>query len=82
MTRANWIETTDQWRIQDFPDARRQPLSLGQKNLLLGKIFAENCMKMKEIGQKGVEGSASLAPFGSANELGMNYDPLTAKQES
>ena len=30
------------------------------KNLLFGKIFAENCMKMKEIGP---EGPVSLAPY-------------------
>ena len=29
----------------------RQPLSLVQN--LFGKFFAENCMKMKEIGRKG-----------------------------
>ena len=35
------------WRIQT--GGGRQTLSLGQ-NLLYGKIFAENWMKMKEIG--------------------------------
>ena len=31
----------------------RQPLSLG-RNLLFDKIYAENCMKMKEIGPGAV----------------------------
>ena len=31
------------------------PCILG-KNLLIGKIFAENCVKMKEIGARGVVG--------------------------
>ena len=43
-----------------------QLLDLGQ-NLLFGKILAENCMKMKEIGSRG--GCASLAPPGSANVI-------------
>ena len=34
------------------------------RNLLFGKIFAENCMRMKKIGL-----GASLAPLGSANDL-------------
>ena len=37
----------------------RQPLSLVQN--LFGKFFAENCMKMKEIGRKG--GRPCLAPL-------------------
>ena len=42
-------------RTQHFPDiwgGGRQPQSFGQ-NLLFGKIFAENCMKMKDIGLRG-----------------------------
>ena len=39
--------------MADFPDGGggggRQPMNLG-RNLLFGKIFAENSMKMKEIG--------------------------------
>ena len=35
-------------------------------NLLFGKIFLENCMKMKEIGPRG-GGGASLALLGCAN---------------
>ena len=34
---------SSQWRIQDFPD-----------NLLLGQMFPENRMKMKNIWQEGV----------------------------
>ena len=41
-----------QWRIQDVPDGERQPLVL-KRNPLFGKIFAENCMKVKEIGPGG-----------------------------
>ena len=41
------------------------------ENLLFGKIFAENCMKMREIGLSGR--TSSLAPpFGSANVLEIN----------
>ena len=47
------------------PDGERESLSLGE-NLLFGKIFAENCMKMKEIGPRG--GAHPLTPPpGSAN---------------
>ena len=35
-----------------FPRGGRQPLSLSE-NLLFGKVFARNCMKMKEIGPRG-----------------------------
>ena len=35
------------------------------KNLLFGKIFAENCMKMKEIEPR--PGHIHSAPLGSAN---------------
>ena len=38
-----------QWRIQDFPDGARQPLSLGQKPI----IWQDFWMKMKEIGPRG-----------------------------
>ena len=41
-----------QWRIEDFPD---------RGHLLFGRIFAENCMKMQEIGLRE-RGHASLAP--------------------
>ena len=35
-----------------FPRGGRQPLSLSE-NLLFGKVFTKNCMKMKEIGPRG-----------------------------
>ena len=45
-------KTREQWQIRDFPDerGRGEAQSLGQKNLLFGKILVKNCMKMKEIG--------------------------------
>ena len=48
------FSSTIQWRIQDFQDGEgaHQPLSLGE-NLLFDKVFAENCMKMKETGPGG-----------------------------
>ena len=42
----------DQWRIQDFRVAWGGALAEG-KSLLFGKIFAENCMKMKETAPRG-----------------------------
>ena len=39
-----------QWWIPDFPDGRALALEFGTKKLLFGKIFSENCMKMREIG--------------------------------
>ena len=36
-----------QWWIQDFLEGGANP-SISGKNLLFGKIFAENFMKMKE----------------------------------
>ena len=49
-----WVlkPVTTQWRIQDFPDRRRQLLILEQKPIT-GKVIAKNCMKMKEIGPRG-----------------------------
>ena len=49
----------DQRRIQDFPDGG------DDTNLLFGRMLAENCRIMKEIGQKG--GRESVRPLGSAN---------------
>ena len=43
-----------QWRIQDFADEGHQPLSL------FDKVFAKNCMKLREIWTE--IGGASLAP--------------------
>ena len=52
--------------MQDFPDWEANPL-VWSENLLFGKIFVENCIKMKEIGPRG---GASLAPpRGSVNVL-------------
>ena len=53
VTQTNCIAVTD----PGFPIRGCQPPSLGQQNLFFGKIFAENCMKMKEIGP-----GASVAP--------------------
>ena len=41
-----------QGRIQDFPGRGANPWEANE-NLLFGKIVAENCMKMKEIGRRG-----------------------------
>ena len=41
-----------QWRIQGFPDGDTIPQDRGE-NLLFDKIFAKNCMKMKEIRPRG-----------------------------
>ena len=47
---------TQQWRIQDPPalggGGGGNSWDYGE-NLLFGKIFVENCMKMIEIGQRG-----------------------------
>ena len=55
-----------QWRIQDFPDRGAPTPKMLMKSILFGKISAENCMKMKEIGQEGER--LPSAHFGSANE--------------
>ena len=47
-----------QWRIQDFPEGSANSQS-GCANLLFCNYFAENCMKMKEFGPRGI---TSLAP--------------------
>ena len=49
------VNNYNQWRIQDFPEGGALIPKLG----LFCKLFAENCMKMKEFGPKG---GASLAP--------------------
>ena len=41
-----------QWQIQDFPDRDANTWVWGE-NLLFGRIFTENCMKMKQFGPKG-----------------------------
>ena len=41
-----------QW-VQDFPEGCQPPDGRGVgNNLMLGQIFGENCMKMKEIGPR------------------------------
>ena len=45
--------------IQDFPDWGRQPQK-GGAFILFDQIFAENCMKLKEIRPRGDPGSASV----------------------
>ena len=53
---------TLEWQIQNFPERGRQPRVLG-KNLSFGKIFAENCMKMKAIEpRRACVPSAALGP--------------------
>ena len=42
-----------QWQIKDFPDGRGALTPVFGQNLIFGKIFARNCMKMKEFGQRG-----------------------------
>ena len=44
----NYSEHRLRWRIQDFPGGGNNPKE-GCANLLFGKHFAENCIKMKEI---------------------------------
>ena len=45
------IETCGGSRNSQTGGDGRKPLSLGQ-NPLFGKLFAKNCMKMKEFGQE------------------------------
>ena len=49
-----------QWGVQDFPEGNANLRGRGTKSLL-GESFAENCMKIKEIGPRG--GHASLTPL-------------------
>ena len=57
-----------QWQIQDLP--------VFGNNLLFGKIFAENCMKMKEI---ELRVGVAHVPTGSANEYNniFNFIPIS-----
>ena len=48
-----------QWRIQDFPEGRRQ-FPKWVLTYYFANFFAENCIKMKEFGP--FRGRASLAP--------------------
>ena len=45
--KINLSELRDLTFFIDFPDGGRANPSISAKNLLFGKIFAENCMKMK-----------------------------------
>ena len=44
------------------------------KNLLFEKIFAENCMKMKEIEPRGAGRFPGAPSLSSANALNVNRD--------
>ena len=57
----NFLTITEynQWRIQNFPYGDANPW-VWDKNLLFGKILAENCMKMKKISPKVGRGRGSL----------------------
>ena len=48
MSSSDWFDC--QWQIQDFPEGVANPW-VWSENLLFGKIFAENRMKIKEIGR-------------------------------
>ena len=68
----------DQWLIQDYPDGQGSNPWVWGKNLFFGKVFAENCMKMKE----------SLAPLWIRQcgrcrplEWQLNNEVRTAKQQ-
>ena len=50
-----------QWWIQDFADEGHQPLSL------FDKVFAKNCMKLREIGPRLGARPWRPPPLGSAN---------------
>ena len=46
------LHKTTQWQIHDFPEEGANAKGRGA-NLLFCKLFPENCMKTKEIGQRG-----------------------------
>ena len=46
------LHYSSQWRIQDFSNGGANLWVWGE-NVLFGKDFVENCMKMKEIGLRG-----------------------------
>ena len=58
------LKVSSQRRIHDG-GGETNPWIWG-KNLFFGKILAENCMKMKELGPRGQNGPSALAP-GSTN---------------
>ena len=57
-----------QWGIPDFPEGSTNPSE--DVNLLFGKIIAENCIKMKEIGPKG---TSLVPPLGSTADAFWSY---------
>ena len=48
--------------MQNFPGGRGADLQGGYANLLLGQIFPENYMKLKEIGPSGERGVRPWRP--------------------
>ena len=54
-------QSHNQWQIQDCPDGEMPTTEFGPETYYLARL-AENCMKMKEIGQGGKSPSASLHP--------------------
>ena len=63
---------TYQWRIQDFPDGATNPC-VWAKNLLLGKIFAKNCMKLKETRGKTRRRRVLSAPWTCQNSSVLTF---------
>ena len=58
------IFSSDQWRIQDFPEeGAPTPRGGGRQHTILSK-FPKNCMKLKEFGPPG--GRVPCAPLRSA----------------
>ena len=54
-TRKNKFSQTKeiQWRIQDFPDEGRRPLSLGQKKYYLARFLPQTAWKWKKLDRDG-----------------------------
>ena len=59
---------TKQWRIQDFPAGGCQPQRVCT-SLLFSKLFAGNCMQMKEFGPRRGGGTRIWCPPGSATAM-------------
>ena len=58
-TTTNPFYKYQQWQIQDFPEGEVPIPKAGLLTYYFANCFAENCIKMKEIGPKGV---TSLVP--------------------